>query len=234
MHIIQERILVEVADPASGDHSAKVRLPAQTIIHRQPGRHSPAILNVQAEVSLPFAILADGVLSKARGRADEEVGHRQPGYLAIKGERACRIQIDPDVVDWADVISAKLDLMISPNHTHVIRNLVRGGVKVPGIRGSGGAVQSVTHRHQQILGNDFRDPLNSQVGGAEKRHLRFLDAGFIESGAHRINRFRADHVCVAEDGGSDHIVRRRLGDRQRRPGVAGRRETVRAEIAPEE
>src|SRR5205823_9416730 len=129
-----------MADPAVWDHRAEVRVPAQTIIRGQPGRDSPTVLQVQAEVSLPLTIIADGILRKARGRTDEKVGHRQPGHLAIEGEGARSIQIDPDLVYRTDVISSELDLMISPNQTHIVRNLVGGGVQVAGIRGSGGAV----------------------------------------------------------------------------------------------
>ena len=168
-----------MADPAIRDHRSEVRIPAQTVIRSQPWRDLPGVLHVQAEVSLPLTIIADRILRKTRWRTDEEIGHRQSGHLAVEREGARRIQIDPNLVNRTNVISAELDLMISANQTQVIGNLIAGRVQVAGICSSRRAVQRITHRYEQVLRNDFRDALNAQIGSAEERHLRLLDAGLI-------------------------------------------------------
>src|ERR1700761_489724 len=116
-----------MSDAAALQRCADVGFPAQTVVNPQMGRHAPAVLGVEPDVLVALVVNSDARLSLGCGQSKQEIGHRQARELSRKARTSPGGSEKGAVLNRADVVHAKLKLVIAAQHAEVIGDLMALG-----------------------------------------------------------------------------------------------------------
>src|SRR5205823_10436522 len=120
-------VIVEVINGAVRKTGRKKRLPAQTEIHSEPRRQLPGVLSVNSHVVVAGVNRVGPRLIERSQLAGEKIGHPQACRNSSKTETSCGTDIAVEIGSPIRNGSAKAELMLSPDETHIIAELIGVG-----------------------------------------------------------------------------------------------------------
>ena len=217
--VLVEAGLVEVADPRIGVAQRDVRLPAQADVEAEVRPHAPVVLHVDADVVVVVVVVDRVALQEpAAHRADHEVGHRQPGALAVEGELAVGRPVVEGLDLGVDPVHAGRDLVVAAHQVEVVDQLEADRVEVAGVGGAGADREAVAGDADAHVALERAGDVAAQLGGGEIARQRPVVQRAVEGDVQRVDQRAGRQPLVAGDHRVGDVLSGRCGSGSARSG----------------